>query len=338
MSDAAGSGAIVGLLHRLWRRLDPARPWVIAHRGDSAHAPENTLEAAQLGWEAGAAAWELDVRLTRDGVPVVLHDETLRRTTDAPRRFAGDPRAAAGFLVADFDLGEIQALDAGGWFLDPAPGLDPEHPPRTAAGFGSLERLDPRRRAWYAAGRVRVPSLAQALALTAELDWLVNVELKSSFTGDPALVDAALAEVDRAGAAGRAWISSFDHADVARVARLRPEIGTGILTSTPLNRPSWYVRDGVGASAYHCAARALGAETAAGRRGPSAGALRTRDLDALRVAGIPVFVFTVNDARPGGLADRLAEAGTAGLFTDDPGALAALWGWPRRERPSRSRG
>src|SRR5205823_2423087 len=84
-----------------------------------------TLEAARLGWEAGAEAWELDVRLTRDGVPIVCHDDALLRTTDVARRFAGDPRAAARFLVADFDLDEIQALDAGGWFLDPATGRDP---------------------------------------------------------------------------------------------------------------------------------------------------------------------------------------------------------------------
>ena len=61
-------------------RSSSARPMVVAHRGDSYHAPENTLEAARLGWEAGAEAWELDVQLTRDGVAVVCHDESLVRT------------------------------------------------------------------------------------------------------------------------------------------------------------------------------------------------------------------------------------------------------------------
>jgi glycerophosphoryl diester phosphodiesterase len=313
-----------------WRQRDPARPWIIAHRGDSAHAPENTLEAARLGWEAGAAAWELDVRLTRDGVPVVLHDETLLRTTDVARRFAGDRRAAARFRVGDFDLDEILTLDAGGWFLDPTPAGDPAHRPRTAAAFGTLDRLDPGRRSCYASGAVRVPTLAQALALTAELDWLVNIELKSSCAGEPELVVAVLGEVDRAGVAGRVWISSFDHADVARVVRLRPGLATGILTTTPLNRPAWYVRDGVGAGAYHPSIRALGAESDGFRRAPSVASLRLKDLDSLRVAGIPVFAFTVNDARPGGLADLLVEAGAAGLFTDDPGSLATLWGRTRR--------
>src|SRR5947208_17127210 len=88
-------------------------PVIVAHRGDSFHAPENTLEAARLGWEAGAEAWELDVQSTRDGVPVVLHDASLLRTTDVAARFAGDPRGRDGFRVSDFDFDEIRTLDAG---------------------------------------------------------------------------------------------------------------------------------------------------------------------------------------------------------------------------------
>ncbi len=63
--------------------LDPdARP-VIAHRGNRAHAPENTIEAFQQAVAAGADAIELDLRLTRDGEVVVFHDPTLDRTTDS---------------------------------------------------------------------------------------------------------------------------------------------------------------------------------------------------------------------------------------------------------------
>jgi glycerophosphoryl diester phosphodiesterase len=58
-----------------------ARP-VIAHRGASAYAPENTLAAFELAVTQGADAFELDVRVTRDGAAVVMHDETLDRTTD----------------------------------------------------------------------------------------------------------------------------------------------------------------------------------------------------------------------------------------------------------------
>lgn len=58
-------------------------PWVIAHRTTMGHAPENTLQGLRLAAELGADAVEIDVQLTADGVPVLLHDTTLDRTTDA---------------------------------------------------------------------------------------------------------------------------------------------------------------------------------------------------------------------------------------------------------------
>ncbi len=70
-----------------------------------------------LASEAGAEAWELDVQLTRDGVAVVFHDETLSRTTDVADRFGDDPRGRDGFRLADFDWCEIASLDAGSWFV-----------------------------------------------------------------------------------------------------------------------------------------------------------------------------------------------------------------------------
>jgi glycerophosphoryl diester phosphodiesterase len=77
-----------------------ARP-VIAHRGASGAAPENTLAAFELAVRQGADAFELDVRLTGDGVPVVLHDPTLERTTDR-----------AGPLAA-LRLADLRDIDAG---------------------------------------------------------------------------------------------------------------------------------------------------------------------------------------------------------------------------------
>jgi len=62
--------------------LDPDARLVVGHRGASAEAPENTLAAFRLALDQGADALELDVHATADGVPVVLHDPTLDRTTD----------------------------------------------------------------------------------------------------------------------------------------------------------------------------------------------------------------------------------------------------------------
>lgn len=58
------------------------KPLVLAHRGASAYAPENTLAAFNLAFEMGADGIELDVTLTKDGVPVVIHDDTVDRTTN----------------------------------------------------------------------------------------------------------------------------------------------------------------------------------------------------------------------------------------------------------------
>jgi glycerophosphoryl diester phosphodiesterase len=81
---------------------------VIGHRGNAAHAPENTLESFRQAAALGVDAIELDVRLTRDGVPVVLHDPTLGRTTDR------------GDAVADISLAGLRGADAGARFTPDA--------------------------------------------------------------------------------------------------------------------------------------------------------------------------------------------------------------------------
>jgi glycerophosphoryl diester phosphodiesterase len=75
---------------------------VIAHRGASAEAPENTLPAFRLGWQQGDAC-ELDIHLTKDGQIAVIHDATTKRTAGLDKP------------VAEQTLEELKALDAGGW-------------------------------------------------------------------------------------------------------------------------------------------------------------------------------------------------------------------------------
>ena len=80
------------------------QPVIFAHRGASAHAPENTLAAFELALQQGADAIELDVKLTVDGHVVVIHDATVDRTTGARGR------------VKDLSLAELRALSAGSFF------------------------------------------------------------------------------------------------------------------------------------------------------------------------------------------------------------------------------
>lgn len=82
------------------------QPVIFAHRGASAYAPENTLAAFSLALEQGAPAIEFDVKLSADGEVVVIHDQTVNRTTDG----SGN--------VAQLPLSALRELDAGGWFGD----------------------------------------------------------------------------------------------------------------------------------------------------------------------------------------------------------------------------
>jgi glycerophosphoryl diester phosphodiesterase len=288
-------------------------PLVVAHRGDSFRAPENTLEAARLGWEANAHAWELDVQLTRDGVPIVLHDESLARTTDVASKFARDPRARYGFRVSDFDFDEVRSLDAGSWFVN-ADGR-----PRSARAFGSLDRLE---RSWvehYSSGRVVIPTLAEALIFTREHDWLVNVEIKSFPERPRDLVEPVLKEIAETNTARRVLISSFDHRDVAAANKTAGrEYALAILVDSPLYCLDRYATEIVRADTVHVSAELMGSESIAYRRLPAVRSLEAALCTDLKKRGVPLLVYTVNDLGPGSLAHHLAEIGTAGLFTDDP--------------------
>lgn len=121
--------------------LDPDARLVIAHRGASAEAPENTLPAFEAAVRQGADAIELDVRLTADGAPVVIHDDTLDRTTDQTGP------------VAARTLAELRLADAG-WSFTPDAGRT--HPHR--------------------GGLARIPTLGEVLWAFPKLALLVEIK------------------------------------------------------------------------------------------------------------------------------------------------------------------
>lgn len=82
--------------------------WVVAHRGASGHAPENTMAAFRRAVELGARFIETDLQVTRDARVIALHDSTLDRTTNGTGPAHQQP------------LKEVRALDAGSWFNSPS--------------------------------------------------------------------------------------------------------------------------------------------------------------------------------------------------------------------------
>lgn len=85
--------------------MTPTPPiWIEAHRGDSANAPENTLAAFRRAIDIGAPSFELDVHPAKDGTLVVMHDDTVDRTTDGSG------------AICDMAIDALRRLDAGSWF------------------------------------------------------------------------------------------------------------------------------------------------------------------------------------------------------------------------------
>jgi len=147
---------------------DVTRPVIIAHRGASADAPENTIAAFELALEQGADGIELDVHLSADGHPVVIHDFTLERTTNG-----------SGPVSAQ-RVRDLKRLDAGGWrerrFLGQ----------RVQTLQEVLERFRDRARFWIElkAGSRVYPSIEERVVSTLEIYDVVDRSLVQSFDHD----------------------------------------------------------------------------------------------------------------------------------------------------------
>jgi glycerophosphoryl diester phosphodiesterase len=160
--------------------FDLPGPLVLGHRGAAAHAPENTLAGFARGLELGAQVIESDVQSSRDGVPILLHDESLERTTN------GEGAAEERSLV------ELKRLDAG--FRFALEGSGPDFPFR---GRG-----------------IEIPSLEEAFEAFPRARF--NLELKSP---RPDLSQSVVRLVERFGRASTTLLTSGDDAIMARLRR-----------------------------------------------------------------------------------------------------------------------
>ncbi|MEU6313430.1 glycerophosphodiester phosphodiesterase family protein [Streptomyces sp. NPDC047014] len=174
-------------------------PAVYAHRGASAYAPENTLEAVDLARRLGFDWVENDVQRTKDGELVVVHDDTLARTTDVEQLFPG----RAPWRVKDFTAAEIARLDAGSWFGEEYAGA-------------------------------RVPTLRQYLDRVRRNQQRLLLEIKKPELY-PGIEEQTLRVLDRAGwldrrhVSGRLVVQSFSADSVRTVHGLRPDLVTAFL-------------------------------------------------------------------------------------------------------------
>lgn len=198
-------GAVLAALALALALVGPSAPAtatdtvdVIAHRGSSGSAPENTLAAIRLAIAHRSDVVENDIQRTRDGELVIMHDTTLTRTTDVEQVFPD----RAPWTVASFTLAEIQQLDAGSWF---APEFTGE----------------------------RVPTLAEWVeAVGNRAGMLLEPKAPELYPGIEADLDAELRSLpafNRALRAGRVVVQSFNHAWLRGYKALAPDVPVGLL-------------------------------------------------------------------------------------------------------------
>ncbi|XP_058570416.1 glycerophosphoinositol inositolphosphodiesterase GDPD2 isoform X1 [Neofelis nebulosa] len=137
----------------------PPKPGLVGHRGAPMLAPENTLMSLRKTAECGAAVFETDVMVSSDGIPFLMHDEHLSRTTDVASVFP----ARTSSHSSDFSCAELKKLNAGTWFLERQP-------------FWGAKRLsDPDRKE---AENQTVPTLEELLKEAAVLNLSIMFDLR----------------------------------------------------------------------------------------------------------------------------------------------------------------
>lgn len=169
-------------------------PLIIAHRGASAVAPENTLAAFQRAIDDGADGLEFDVRLAKDGVPVVIHDAHLRRLANKNVR------------VTNLTSEELENFDVGSWF-------NLKYPKKAVQKFS----------------QETVPTLSKFLDFLGDYQGLLYLELKCKGGEIPALVKAVTDIVRNSKLFPRITIKSFKLDAVAQTNKLLPEVRTAAL-------------------------------------------------------------------------------------------------------------
>ncbi len=196
---------------------------IAAHRGASALYPENTMLA--LRKSVGHCDFiEVDVALSSDGLPFIIHDETLERTTDVSELDVFKHKKP--YRVYDFTFEELKSLDFGSWFYKGKKGLNTYEP---------------------------ILSLRDTLEFIKEKELFINIEIKdmNRHFSDEKVVNRVLQEIKEFEVQSQVMISSFRHAYLPLCKKIAPMIPTAAIIED--NHPPHlieYLKE-LGVDAYH---------------------------------------------------------------------------------------
>lgn len=261
----------------------------IAHRGARAYAPENTLPAFAKAKDFGCDMVELDVRMTKDGVVVVYHDEHLLRCTNAIHKFPN----RENYNLADFNYSELAELDAGSWYPDQLdlPEKDRQNFLQTLSDQEIRDYISLSDRKLFASGIVKIPTLDETLKLANDLGLMVNVELKSPAADVDRFIKSVISSITTAAMGDCVLISSFDHGMLKDFRKYSKTIATAALTDNPMKAPITNLRK-LKAQAYNINCFKglcdFGYVSAPGKR-------YLTHLSRIRDAGFNVNVWTCNN-------------------------------------------
>jgi glycerophosphoryl diester phosphodiesterase len=264
------------------------------HRGARALFPEDTLEGFLAASQIGVTAFELDVGMTADGVPVVVHDPAVN--PDIARDASGAWLNERGPTVWSLTLAELTRYDVG----------------RVRPG-SSIAALFPRQRPHDGA---RIPTLAAVLAALLTARFTIEVKTHPAHpdwtASASALADATMAVVDAAAAADRVTVEAFDWRVQRHIRRSRPDIRLAWLTrpETVRDPASWWDLETRGSSVPAVVAAEGGPVWA-----PDHANLTAAEVDEAHALGLAVLPWTVN--QPADMR-RLIDWGADGLISDRP--------------------
>ncbi|MBU1657545.1 glycerophosphodiester phosphodiesterase [bacterium] len=255
---------------------------IFAHRGARSVRPENTLSALEES-VGRCDLIEVDVQLSRDAKAVIMHDETLHRTTNVAAMETFKSRFP--YKVCDFTLKELQTLDYGSWFYI----SDPFH--QIAQGKVNLKVLKEQKEPLL--------TLHDALVFVKKNKLFINIEIKDMHQNfsDQKVVSTVLQEVQKLEVQNLVLLSSFRHAYLPLCKKILPNIATAALVENTHPHAIVKYLKKLKADGYHLNDALVDAHT----------------IKKLKKAGFFVNVYTVNNPLR---QKELFNMGVNGVFSD----------------------
>jgi glycerophosphoryl diester phosphodiesterase len=264
-----------------WENFDKNKKLIVAHRGARSIRPENTISAFREGMK-NSDFIELDVAFSRDGVPIIIHDNTLERTSNV-REFKEFKKP---YRIKDYTYKQLLKLDFGSWFMLDDPFKTIEN------GTVKIEELK-------ALKTQRIMTLDQVLKLLKRHNFPVNIEIKDATRTayDKTVVRTIIDLIEKHVMVNLVLLSSFNHKYLRQAFKINPNIDTAALEEKFHSKDLVKHLKRLRVRSYNPA-------------------LKIADSDLIKDlsnAGIFVNIFTVNDKKE---RLKLFEEGAKAVFTD----------------------